>query len=395
MEKVIYNLVFNRKKRLNAEGKALIQVEAYLNRQKKYFSTKIYVKPTQWDSKRKAVRNHPNMDELNQYIEDYITYLERIELDMVQSGRPFSLKYLRERGDFESVSSSFVSFMKNEINHSNLRLSTLKNHLSTLQVLCQYQPQVSFDDLTFNFLCGFEHFLLEQKYHRNTIAKHMKHLKRYVNVAINKEYMDIQKYAFRKYKIKSIEGSHTHLSPEELNKMEEVNLEGKFTKLQKSKDAFLFCCYAGLRYSDFINLTAANIVELHQETWLIYKSVKTGIDVRLPLYLLFEGKGLRVLENYKDDLNGFFKLKDNSNVNKDLNALAKLAEIDKRISFHTARHTNATLLIYSGANITTVQKLLGHKSVKTTQVYANIMDMTIVHDLEKAAYSKLANRPKS
>ena len=121
MEKVIYNLVFNRKKRLNAEGKALIQVEAYLNRQKKYFSTKIYVKPTQWDSKRKAVRNHPNMDELNQYIEDYITYLERIELDMVQSGRPFSLKYLRERGDFESVSSSFVSFMKNEIDHSNLR----------------------------------------------------------------------------------------------------------------------------------------------------------------------------------------------------------------------------------------------------------------------------------
>lgn len=160
MEKVIYNLVFNRKKRLNAEGKALIQVEAYLNRQKKYFSTKIYVKPTQWDSKRKAVRNHPNMDELNQYIEDYITYLERIELDMVQSGRPFSLKYLRERGDFESVSSSFVSFMKNEINHSNLRLSTLKNHLSTLQVLCSIShksllmilPLISFVVLNIFFL---------------------------------------------------------------------------------------------------------------------------------------------------------------------------------------------------------------------------------------------------
>lgn len=136
MEKVIYNLVFNRKKRLNAEGKALIQVEAYLNRQKKYFSTKIYVKPTQWDSKKRAVRNHPNMDELNRYMEDYISYLERIELDMVQSGRPFSLEYLRERGDFESASSSFVSFMKSEIEHSNLRLSTLKNHMSTLLVLC-------------------------------------------------------------------------------------------------------------------------------------------------------------------------------------------------------------------------------------------------------------------
>ena len=211
----------------------------------------------------------------------------------------------------------------------------------------------------------------------------MKHVKRYVNVAINKEYMDIRKYAFRKYKIKNVEGKHTHLSPEELRKIENLKLEGRFKKLQHVKDAFLFCCYAGLRYSDFVNLTAANVVELYQETWLIYKSVKTKIEVRLPLYLLFGGKGLLVLERYKDILNDFFRLEDNSNVNKELNALAKLAGVDKHISFHTARHTNATLLIYNGTNITTVQKLLGHKSVKTTQVYTNIMDITIVRDLER------------
>lgn len=49
---------------------------------------------------------------------------------------------------------------------------------------------------------------------------------------------------------------------------------------------------------------------------------------------------------------------------------------------HTARHTNATLLIYKGVNITTVQKLLGHKNVRTTQIYAMVMDRTLVHDLE-------------
>ena len=175
--------------------------------------------------------------------------------------------------------------------------------------------------------------------------------------------MDIQKYAFRKYKIKSIEGSHTHLAPEELYRFENLQLTGRYTRLQKTKDAFLFCCYAGLRYSDFTSLTSANIVEFHQETWIIYKSVKTGIEVRLPLYLLFEGKGIEILQRYKDDLD--------------------------------ARHTNATLLLYSGANITTVQKLLGHKSVKTTQVYANIMDITVVRDLEKTASSKNNNRYKS
>ena len=395
MKKISYSLVFNRKKKLNKKGMALVQVEAYLNRRKMYFSTRVYLKPEQWDVKRRMVKNHPNSDALNRMLYDFIADIEQKELGLWQQRRSISLDSLKDSIDKpENSGNSFLTFFKEEVNNSSLKESTKQNHLSTLELLQEYKKDIVFTDLTFEFVSSFDNYLQSKGYHLNTIAKHMKHLKRYVNVAINKEYMDIQKYAFRKYKIKSIEGNHTHLSPEELNKMENLILEGKFTKLQKSKDAFLFCCYAGLRYSDFINQTAANIVELHQETWLIYKSDKTGIDVRLPLYLLFEGKGLKVLEHYKEDLDGFFKLKDNSNVNKDLNALAKLAKMDKRISFHTARHTNATLLIYSGANITTVQKLLGHKSVKTTQVYANIMDMTIVHDLEKAAHSKLANRQK-
>ena len=59
MEKTNYNLVFNRKGILNAEGKALIQVEVYLNKKKRYFSTKVYVKPNQWDNKRRRIKNHP------------------------------------------------------------------------------------------------------------------------------------------------------------------------------------------------------------------------------------------------------------------------------------------------------------------------------------------------
>lgn len=389
MNKISYSLVYNRKKQLNKKGMALIQVEAYLNRKKMYFSTKIYLKPDQWDAKRRMVKNHPNADGLNRMLYEFIAAIEQKELGLWQQRKEISLELLKDLIDKPIGNEySFLAFFRDEINNSSLKDSTKQNHLSTLELLQEYKKDLAFADLTFEFVSSFDNYLQTKGYHLNTIAKHMKHLKRYVNVAINKEYMDIQKYAFRKYKIKSVEGRHTHLSPEELLKMEKLQLKGRFLKLEKSKDAFLFCCYAGLRYSDFINLTAANVIEYHQETWLIYKSVKTGIEVRLPLYLLFEGKGLMILERYKKDLNDFFKLKDNSNVNKDLNTLAKLAEIDKRISFHTARHTNATLLIYGGANITTVQKLLGHKSVKTTQVYANIMDITVVRDLEKTIYSK-------
>lgn len=383
MNKIIYNLVYNRKKCLNKKGMALVQVEAYLGRKKKYFSTKVYLKPEQWDNKKLIVKNHPNADALNRLIYEFVATIEKKELELWQQGKRISLELLKNALTTQENNSSFISFFRQEVMNSSLKDSTKRNHLSTLMLLQEFKKNITFSDLTFELISSFEYFLQLKGYHTNTIAKHMKHLKRHVNIAINKEYIEIQKYAFRKYKIKTIENKHTHLVPEELERLENLILSGRYVKLQKSLDAFLFCCYAGMRYSDFINLSSENFVDINQETWLIYKSVKTGTEVRLPLYLLFSGKGIAILNKYRDNLDDFFHLRDNSNVNKDLIIITRLAGLSKRISFHTARHTNATLLIYNGINITTVQKLLGHKSVKTTQVYTNVMDMTIIHDLEK------------
>ena len=52
------------------------------------------------------------------------------------------------------------------------------------------------------------------------------------------------------------------------------------------------------------------------------------------------------------------------------------------ITFHVSRHTCATLLVHQGVAITTVQKLLGHTSVKTTQIYSEVLSSTIVRDLK-------------
>lgn len=395
MNKIIYSLVYNRKKSLNKRGVALVQVEAYLNRKKKYFSTKVYLRPDQWDAKKLLVKNHPNADALNRLIYEFMAMIEKRELELWQQGKPITLEILKEmlsEQQEQEDKSSFIPFFKHEVMTSNLKESTKRNHLSTLALLQDFKKNVTFSDLTFEFVSSFEYFLQSKGYHTNTIAKHMKHLKRHINVAINKEYMDIQKYAFRKYKIKTVENGYTHLAPEELEKMETLQLTGRYIKYQKTLDAFLFCCYAGMRYSDFVNMKPENIVEMHQETWLIYKSIKTGTEVRLPLYLLFNGKGIQILNKYQANLQDFFHLRDNSNVNKELIIITRLAGLSKKVSFHTARHTNATLLIYNGVNITTVQKLLGHKSVKTTQIYTNVMDMTIISDLEKN--HSLAHRKK-
>lgn len=389
MDKIIYNLVFNRKGVLNERGMALVQVEAYLNKKRKYFSTKVYLTPSQWDEKKQMVKNHPNGEALNHMLYEYMATIERKELNLWQQGRTVTLETLKHSLSSGTEDYSFLSFLKEEIINSPLKESTKYNHFTTYLLLSKFKRRILFSDLTFEFVAAFDQHLRERGYHINTIGKHMKHLKRYINVAINKEYMDIHQYAFRKYKIKSVENKHTHLSPEELNQLENLELSGRHKKLRMTLDAFLFCCYAGLRYSDFTNLTSKNIVLMGDETWLIYRSIKTKIEVRLPIDLLFEGKGMRILEKYKKRLPKFFNLKDNSNINKELIRIAKLAGISTRVSFHTARHTNATLLIYSGVNITTVQKLLGHKSIKTTQIYTNVMDITVIRDL-KSAQSRVA-----
>lgn len=382
MKKVIFNLVFNRKKRLNSEGKALIQVEAYQNRQKMYFSTNVYVRPNQWDQKRRRVKNHPNMFELNQYLDCFILRLERVELELLQSGHPFSLKQLREK-EGESLPVSFISFMRKEIELSHLKESTRKNHLSTVNVLVQFRSRMTFDDLTFDFLYGFERYLLTRHYHWNTIAKHMKHIKKYVNLAINKDLMELQKYPFRKYKIKYVESKRQHLMPSELLLLEQARASLPYS-LRRTLDMFLFCCYTGLRFSDVVRISVDNFRLIEGKLWLIYSSTKTRVNVRLPLFLLFDGKALSIYEYYRRmGMKTLFGVSPtaNSTINKQLKRVCQLAAIDKSLSFHSSRHTNATLLLYNGAHITTVQKLLGHRSVRTTEIYSDIMDMTIVRDL--------------
>lgn len=64
-------MVYDRRKKLNAQGKALIQVEASLNKRKVYFTTRIYVRPDEWDKRTRTTINHSLAIELNAWINEF------------------------------------------------------------------------------------------------------------------------------------------------------------------------------------------------------------------------------------------------------------------------------------------------------------------------------------
>lgn len=108
---------------------------------------------------------------------------------------------------------------------------------------------------------------------------------------------------------------------------------------------------------------------------------KTDTEIRLPLSLLFEGKAVDIISKYTE-ITYLAKIPGNHDSNVLLSEIIKTVKINKKVTWHTARHTCATLLVYQGVPITTVQKILGHSSIRTTQIYSEIMPRTIVSDLK-------------
>lgn len=138
------------------------------------------------------------------------------------------------------------------------------------------------------------------------------------------------------------------------------------------KRAFLFSCLCGLRVSDIRKLRWCDLQRSSGRVRIEITMQKT----KEPLYLPISDEALKWLPE-RSEANGsdfIFPLTHEGTVNDTLQHWAKVAGITKHISFHVARHTHATMMLTLGADLYTVSKLLGHKNIATTQIYAKIVD---------------------
>lgn len=211
-------------------------------------------------------------------------------------------------------------------------------------------------------------------------------------------------------KLRSEKTSRQFLCDEELDRLEDLTLlEG--SQLNHHRNLYLFSAYmAGIRISDLLNMRWRNVYDDH--LYFQIKKNKEDIGVKLPdkslsilrIYRVLAEQTqdckfidpdsfifplLQVEKDEKDKLKIYQAISSaNAYANKDLRKLTKLAKIDKEISFHTARHSWAIRALQKGMRIEHVSKLMGHASVKNTEVYAKIQN----EDLDKAM--EVFNLPK-
>lgn len=175
----------------------------------------------------------------------------------------------------------------------------------------------------------------------------------------------------RKLKPHAEQKSRCYLTLDEIQKI----IDTEYKPDNDIKPAFLFCCFSGLRYSDVQKLTWGEITVSPEGYAQIETNMqKTGKDITIPL----SDNALKWLPERTDQTSAsriFYKLPDQvTNADVRLRTIIKKAGITKHVTFHVARHTFATLTLTYGADLYTVSKLLDHSNIRTTQIYAKIVD---------------------
>lgn len=170
-------------------------------------------------------------------------------------------------------------------------------------------------------------------------------------------------------KIKSFEQAESqreYLTFDELQAL--AKTECKYDYLKR---AFLFSCLTGLRWSDINQLVWFKVRDEGDISRINFRQEKTeGVE-----YLYISPQARELLGERQDLSERVFKgLKYSMTFNTEITRWCNRAGVHKHITFHSARHTNAVLLLENGADIYTVSKRLGHKEIRTTAIYAKIVD---------------------
>lgn len=244
--------------------------------------------------------------------------------------------------------------------------STRRRYNALLSIVKSYERRTSMlvADLTTAWFNGFSAYLDTQGLATNTRAVYISTMRYCINEAYREGLLHVNPIAGVRgagYE----ETNRTYLTLDEVRRLVDTPCDNDVTKR-----AFLFGCLTGLRNCDIRTLTWGDVTRQGGYTRIIYKQVKTHGQEYLDIS---EQAASLMGERQRDDA-VVFPLMHWSSVRKHLISWAAAAKINKHVTFHASRHTFAVMMLELNTDIYTVSKLLGHRDVSTTQVYAHVLD---------------------
>ncbi|MCS2281565.1 site-specific integrase [Bacteroides thetaiotaomicron] len=394
MERSSFSILFSiRESKARKNGNTPIEVTITVNGERCSFSTGKQIKVTSWDKNRQLVKGKDEeATSLNNYLKSVRAKLYEKEAELLDRGFIITAQLLYD-AYFDKVEClkerSLLSVLEE---HNTERKAMVGKTVApatywifeyTGRLLREFIPKkynredLYLRELNIGFIQGFHSFLLsEKKIGQNSCTKHLKFLKKLLNLAVANSYISYN--PVNAYKVEREPVEMDFLDEEELRKI--INFDTPIPRFEKARDFFLFGCFTGLSYIDIKTLAPEHFEkDSAGRIWIKKRRIKTGVLSRIPLLPIAK----LILDKYKGG-EKLLPIQAPADINKYLKDIAILCGINKRICFHTSRHTFAsTVTLANNISLEVVSKMLGHTNTRMTAHYAKLIDKCISEQMDK------------
>jgi site-specific recombinase XerD len=355
------------------------------------FSTGLDILPANWNANAGKATND---NSINKQIESIKSDIESHYQNMLETKGFVTAEMLKNalRGigtHQNSVIQEFAAFLeekKKNIGIRNTESTYTLYHLGFKQLQKYLRNKLQVDDIPFGkidiaFIEDYVYYLkIDLQLAPMSVRSFLAPFRTVVRRAFHKGLM--RQYPFFGYAHEKEVIKRRYLLGDELERLMKVNLE--CSSINFTRDMFLFSTFTGLSYSDLKGLQFKHIQQHTDDScWIVLNRQKTGTSLYIPVLPVAQ----RILDKYVDEKfserNGYvFKVKTIVNFNVHLKQIARIAKIDKRLTFHMSRHSYATTVcLNNGVPIESLSQMLGHTSIKTTQIYAQVTRTKINEDM--------------
>ena len=388
-----FSILFYINRKKLKENQAPVMGRITINGTQAYFSCKCAINPELWNTQQNcAIGNSSHAQLVNKYLGTYRTLIIHTYQQLLQSGQPITA--LQIKNQILSTGNDYTTllrYMKEDISTFTHRVGkdravmTLKKmeivyrHISNF-IKAKYRTNDIFlPDISPNFITSFASWLqTTHSLSQSTIWIYTTYLKKILTSAHHNG--QIPSNPFSKFRMGPNVKQRQFLTEQELFHL--LNHPLTNPALQTVRDIYLFSCLTGISYIDIANLKQENVHNIKGELWVISARKKTGIQFQIKLLEMAK----RILEKYTGNISlsdPIFKIKSYEWLNCNLKKLMLECGLSKDLTFHTARHTFATLALTNGMPIESISKVLGHTNITTTQIYAKIINQKLSYDLSQ------------
>lgn len=394
MERSSFSILFSiRESKARKNGNTPIEVTITINGERCSFSTGKQIKVTSWDKNRQLVKGKDEeATSLNNYLKSVRAKLYEKEAELLDRGFIITaqllydayfdkVECLKERSllsVLEEHNTERKAMVGKTVAPATYWIFEYTGRLLREFILKKYNREdLYLRELNIGFIQGFHSFLLsEKKMGQNSCTKHLKFLKKLLNLAVANSYISYN--PVNAYKVEREPVEVDFLNEEELRKI--INFDTPIPRFEKARDFFLFGCFTGLSYIDIKTLAPEHFEkDSAGRIWIKKRRIKTGILSRIPLLPIAK----LILDKYKGG-EKLLPIQDPADINKYLKDIAILCGINKRICFHTSRHTFAsTVTLANNISLEVVSKMLGHTNTRMTAHYAKLIDKCIGEQMDK------------